>query len=280
MNIRFENVFFSYENFSLPANASPSRLQDLSFAIRPGEVIGIVGRSGSGKTTLLQLFNGLLLPERGRVLIDEADIHAADYDLVALRRRLGVVFQFPEIQLFAATVEEEIAFGLQRQNFDAEEISNRVTKALHAVGLDESFASRNPFTLSQGEKRRVALASVFVMQPETLILDEPTAGLDARGIAEILALLQNFHTAAKTLIIISHDVDLLASHCSRVLVLDQGRLLYDGTTRQLWGDENNASRQEVLQKVNLPLPRYQRVRRQLREKGYDWRGLPILKDSF
>ncbi|MDZ7361141.1 MAG: ATP-binding cassette domain-containing protein [candidate division KSB1 bacterium] len=264
MNIRFEKVWFAYENLSgIPTNWSTSQLQDISFEIRPGELVGIVGRSGSGKTTLMQLFNGLLLPARGRIVVDAQDINSSDYDLVALRRRLGVVFQFPETQLFAATVEEEIAFGPQQQQFGGEEITLRVTEALQAVGLDEAVRKRNPFTLSQGEKRRVALASVLAMRPETLVLDEPTASLDAAGVQEVRRILQKWHAAKKTLVIISHDIDLIASLCRRILVLERGSLLFDGETKALW---ESAQPHEILRRAGLPLPRTERLRRRLAAK--------------
>ncbi|MCG3121473.1 MAG: Energy-coupling factor transporter ATP-binding protein EcfA2 [bacterium] len=277
MTIRFENVWFIYESFN-PAHSITSQLQDLSFEIRQGEMVGLVGRSGSGKTTLMQLFNGLLLPARGRICVDDEDINSPHYDLVALRRRLGVVFQFPEMQFFAATVEEEIAFGPQQQNFRAEEITRCVTQALHIVGLEENYGRRNPFTLSQGEKRRVALASVLAMQPAMLVLDEPTASLDARGVAEVRGLLKSFHATGKTLVVISHDVDLIADLCPRVLILEEGRLIYDGATKALWGSEATPERQNIWQNAKLPLPRSQRLREHLATHGVAWDDIPILKE--
>jgi len=264
MNLRFENVSFAYENSISPTS---NQLEAINFAIRPGEVVGIVGRSGSGKTTLMQLCNGLLMPQQGRIVVDEQDINRTDYDLTALRRRLGLVFQFPETQLFAATVEEEIAFGPQQQNLGAITFQECVTNSLQLVGLNASFAGRNPFTLSQGEKRRVAIASVLAMQPEMLVLDEPTAGLDARGVAEISTILKDWLSPERTLMIISHDVDFIATPCSRVLVLEKGRLLYDGTASSLWGNEATLHGREVLQKANLPMPRYQRLQLHLLRQG-------------
>ncbi|MGH7595800.1 MAG: energy-coupling factor ABC transporter ATP-binding protein [bacterium] len=279
MTIRFENVWFAYESFAVPGNQPRPQLQDISFEIRAGELVGLVGRSGSGKTTLMQMFNGLLVPERGRVLVDEQDILMSDYDLTALRRRLGVVFQFPEMHLFAATVEEEIAFGPQQQNLPAADIAKNVTLALHQVGLDESFGGRNPFTLSQGEKRRVVLAGVLAMQPEMLVLDEPTASLDARGAWEVRRLLRDWQAAGKTLVIISHDIDLIARFCHRLLVLGEGRLIYDGPTASLWGIAGPDSAQELLQQAGLAWPRYQRLRQVLSSQDIPWQGISILKDG-
>ncbi|MGH7454953.1 MAG: energy-coupling factor ABC transporter ATP-binding protein [bacterium] len=278
MTIRFENVWFAYESFAAPGNRPKPQLQDISFKIRAGELAGLVGRSGSGKTTLMQMFNGLLAPERGRVLVDEQDIHSSNYDLTALRRRLGVVFQFPEMHLFAATVEEEIAFGPQQQNLPASEIAQRVTLALHQVGLDQSFSGRNPFTLSQGEKRRVALAGVLAMRPEMLVLDEPTASLDARGALEVRGLLCDWQTAGKTLVIISHDIDLIARLCPRLLILGEGRLIYDGPAASLWERAGPDSAQDMLRQAGLVWPRYQRLRRLMSFRGISWEDISILKE--
>ncbi len=279
MTIRFENVWFAYESFAAPGNRPKPQLQDISFEICAGELAGLAGRSGSGKTTLMQMFNGLLAPERGRVLVDGQDIHASDYNLTALRRRLGVVFQFPEMHLFAATVEEEIAFGPQQQNLPAAEIAQRVTLALHQVGLDESFRGRNPFTLSQGEKRRVALAGVLAMQPEMVVLDEPTASLDARGALEVRRLLRDWQAAGKTLVIISHDMDLIAHLCPRLLVLSEGRLVYDGPAASLWEMAELDLAQDLLRQAGLAWPRYQRLRRILSSQGISWQDIPVLKEG-
>lgn len=272
MTIRFENVSFAYENFAAPDNQPKPQLQEISFEIRAGELVGLAGRSGSGKTTLMQMFNGLLAPARGRVLVDGQDVHASDYDLTALRRRLGVVFQFPEMHLFAATVEEEISFSPIQQKIPGPEIAKRVTLALQQVGLDESFAGRNPFTLSQGEKRRVALAGVLAMQPEMIVLDEPTASLDARGTAEVSALLRTWHAGGKTVVVISHDIDLIARFCPRLFILGQGRLIYDGPTALLWGMAPSDSKRDILQQAGLPWPRYQRLREHLSRQHINWEG--------
>ena len=279
MTIRFENVWFAYESFAAPGKQPKPQLQDVSFEIRAGELVGVAGRSGSGKTTLMQMFNGLLVPARGRVLVDEQDIHASDYDLTTLRRRLGVIFQFPEMHLFAATVEEEIAFGPQQQNLPATEISQRATLALHQVGLDESFRGRNPFTLSQGEKRRVALAGVLAMQPEMLVLDEPTASLDARGASEVRRLLRDWQRAGKTLVIISHDIDLIARLCPRLLILSEGCLIYDNPVNSFWEMAGSDSAQDKLRLAGLPWPRYQRLRQHLSLIGISWQDIPFLKEG-
>jgi energy-coupling factor transport system ATP-binding protein len=279
MTIRFENVWFAYESFAASGKQPKSQLQDISFEIRAGELVGLAGRSGSGKTTLMQMFNGLLAPAQGRVLVDEQDILMSDYDLTALRCRLGVIFQFPEMHLFAATVEEEIAFGPQQQNLPATEIVQRVTLALHQVGLDESFGGRNPFTLSQGEKRRVALAGVLAMQPEMLVLDEPTASLDARGASEVRNLLRDWQRAGKTLVIISHDIDLIARLCPRLLILGEGRLVYDGPTATLWELPGPDSTLDLLRQAGLSWPRYERLRRILSSRGIPWQEIPFLKEG-
>ena len=279
MNIRFENVWFAYENLGASASQTHHQLQDIGFEVHDKDCIGIVGRSGSGKTTLMQLCNGLLAPECGRVLVDEQDIHAPDYDLSALRRRIGLAFQFPETQIFATTVFEEIAFGPRQQKLLPQEVSQRVSEALLRVGLDDAFAARNPFTLSQGEKRRVALAGIFAMRPEVLILDEPTASLDGRGIIEIRGLLHRWHAAGGTLLMISHDLDLIAGLCPRLLILEKGKLIYDGLITSLWEGEARNSTQKILQKAGLPLPRFERVRQHLASKGIPAGVISVLQEG-
>lgn len=279
MNIRFENVWFSYEHIGPAASQTHHQLQNISFEVYGKECVGMVGRSGSGKTTLMQLCNGLLAPGRGRVLVDEQDIHAPDYDLSALRRRIGLAFQFPETQIFATTVFEEIAFGPRQQKLLPQEVSQRVSESLLRVGLEDAFAERNPFTLSQGEKRRVALAGILAVRPELLILDEPTASLDGRGIAEIRGLLHRWHAADGTLLMISHDLDLIASLCPRLLILEKGKLIYDGLTASLWEGNPPSSAQEILQKAGLPLPRFERVRQHIVSKGIPQEAISALKED-
>ncbi len=268
MALSFHEVYFAYENFGPHSHNSPRyQLRDLNFQITPNEFVAIVGRSGSGKSTLLQMFNGLLPPISGEIRVDDKNIHAKGYDLTELRRRVGLVFQFPEAQLFAATVREDIAFAPAQQKLSFDETEKRTRLALAQVGLPENFLDRNPLTLSEGEKRRVAFAGIFAMQPEMLVLDEPTASLDARGIAEIKTLLRQWHHSGKTIVMISHDTDLVFALAQRVLVLHEGTIIFDGAPSQLWGDQEKA--RELCARAGLAVPRVIRMKRLLTTQGFD-----------
>lgn len=268
MPLSFHHVYFAYENFGTSAQGSPRyQLRDLTFQINASEFVAIVGRSGSGKSTLQQMCNGLLPPARGEILFNQKNIHAKGYDLAELRRRLGLVFQFPEAQLFAATVREDVAFAPVQQKLSLVEIDKRTHEALAQTGLSEKFLERNPLTLSEGEKRRVAFAGVLAMQPEMLVLDEPTASLDARGVLEVKTLLRQWHRLGKTIVMISHDADLVFALAQRVLVLHEGAIIFDGAPAELWGDEEKVN--ALCSRAGLALPRAIRVRRQLLQRGFD-----------
>ncbi len=273
MKITFRGVHFTYDHFGESGPEDKKfQLSGLSFEINGPEFVAMAGRSGSGKTTLLQMFNGLLRPRQGEILIDGRNIHTPGFDLTALRRRLGLAFQFPEAQLFAATVREDIGFAPQQQKLPVAEIETRTRQALQEVGLTENFLERDPFTLSEGEKRRAALAGILAMQPEMLILDEPTAGLDARGITEIKSLLRRWHEQGRGLIMISHDADLIASLAQRVLVLHQGAILFDGKPTELWPISSQASphspaHAEIIQHAGLAVPRCVRLAGKLERLG-------------
>jgi len=268
MTITFRDVCFAYENFNQPTSTSPRyQLRDLNFQISPNEFVAIIGRSGSGKSTLMQMFNGLLPPAAGEIRVDNQNIHAKGYNLTELRRRAGLVFQFPEAQLFAATVREDVAFAPMQQKLSGMEIEKRTRLALAQVGLPEFFLERNPLTLSEGEKRRVAFAGILAMQPEMLVLDEPTASLDARGVADIRVLLQQWHHSGKTIVMISHDTDLVAELAQRVLVLHGGTISFDGTPQELWVDPDEAH--ELCARAGLAVPRAIRMERLLAKRGFE-----------
>lgn len=223
----------------------------------------MIGPSGSGKTTLMQHFTGLLKPDHGRVVFEGKDIWGKECNLTSLRRKVGLVFQFPEKQLFAETVYEDIAFGPKNLSLDESEIRERVRSAMERVQLEfETFAERSPFSLSEGEKRRAALAGVLVMQPEMLILDEPTAGLDHKGVNAMLDILHDFHSRGKTLLLISHNLDLVGILASRVLVLNEGQMRFDGSIRDLFNDS------ELLQSLGLERPRLQVIVQKLKQNGW------------
>lgn len=226
MKIVFEKVSFYYDN-KLPTTKPV--LKEVSLEIGENEFIGIVGPSGSGKTTLLQHFTGLLEPTSGRVLFDGDDIFSKNYNLNSLRGKIGVVFQFPESQLFEESVYDDIAFGPRNYQVPEDEIEQRAGEVCEMLGLDfSSVRNRSPFTLSEGEKRRVALAGIVVMEPDFLILDEPTACLDASGVKQVQKLLSQLSRDGKTIVLVSHDLEFVARMCERIVVLKNGIICYDG----------------------------------------------------
>jgi len=247
LEIRLENVWYRYDGVLAP---DVDVLRDVSLTIGQGEFVGLVGRSGSGKTTLLQHFTALLVPTRGRVLVDGVDVNQRGVDLAEIRRRIGLVFQFPEMQLFEETVAKDVAFGPRNLGLAEEAVDERVRTALQQVGLDPGvFWNRSPHRLSEGEKRRVALAGVLAMQPEVLVLDEPTAGLDPRGTATIEGILVGLHAQGKTIVLVSHNMDLVARRCQRVVALQRGKVVFDGPKGAFFEDER------LVHELGLKLPR-------------------------
>ena len=240
-------------------------LEDVSFTLHDGEFVGIIGHTGSGKSTLVQHLNGLLKPTSGQVLIDGEDLHGENVNRRALRQRIGLVFQYPEYQLFEETVAKDIAFGPKNQGLGAEEIDARVRRAMASVHLDyEKYAEKSPFELSGGQMRRVAIAGVLAMEPSVLILDEPTAGLDPRGRDRILSMLEELRSRDHTTILmVSHSMEDMARLATRLLVISKGRLAADGTPREIF------SRPDLLRSVGLDVPEAAKLCAALREKGYD-----------
>ena len=209
-------------------------LNDVSFRIEEGEFVGIIGHTGSGKSTLVQHLNGLLKPSSGQVLVDGEDLNGEHVDRRALRQRIGLVFQYPEYQLFEDTVAKDIAFGLS-----AEEISERVHYAMDCVHMDYAkYAERSPFELSGGQMRRAAIAGVLAMRPSVLSLDEPTAGLDPKGRDKILTMLEELHAAGHvTIIMVSHSMDDMARLATRLIVMAEGKILASGAPREIFARE-------------------------------------------
>lgn len=235
MHIRVESLTHIY------ARGTPAErvaLRGVNLEIGPGERVGISGPTGSGKSTLVQHMAGLLTPAAGQVLLDGVPAHARTPEARARRRQVGLAFQFPEAQMFEVTVFREVAFGPRHLGLDADEIAARVRWALEMVGLDpDSFADRVPFALSGGEMRRVALAGILALRPRVLILDEPTAGLDPRGRADILARLRAWQEETRaTLILVSHHLDEMAGLVDRVVLLADGQVVADGSTCSILGD--------------------------------------------
>lgn len=259
MKIEFEKVSFHYDN-KLPKTRPV--LKEISLEIGEREFVGIVGPSGSGKTTLLQHFTGLLKPTSGCVLFDGNDIFSKNYDQYALRKKIGVVFQFPESQLFEETVYDDIAFGPRNYQVPEAEIELMAKNVCEMLGLDlPSIRTRSPFSLSEGEKRRVALAGIVVMDPNFLILDEPTACLDAFGVKQVRKLLSQLSREGKTIILVSHDLDFVAKICERILVLKEGAVCYDGLKPGFFENKN------LLHSLAFEEPRLLRYYHKMRELG-------------
>ena len=251
MLIRVENLGYTYTPGTPLARTA---LRGVSLEIGPGERIGLAGRTGSGKSTLVQHIAGLLTPTQGQVLLDGVSAHAHVAAARASRRRMGLAFQHPEDQIFEQTVWGEIAFGPRNLGLNQADIAAQVHWAMEMVGLDLAMENRSPFTLSGGEMRRVALASILAMRPEVLILDEPTAGLDPRGRRELLARVRAWQTeTGSTLMVVSHSLDELAYLVDRVIVLNQGRVAADGPAPQVLSDSAllSAAGLEVPQTVML-----------------------------
>ena len=237
-------------------------LQDVSFAVEPGEFIGVIGHTGSGKSTLMQHMNGLLKPTEGSVLLGGKDIWSDKALTRQSRFRVGLVFQYPEYQLFEETVYKDIAFGPKNMGLKAEEIDRRVREAAGFVGLTEAQLQASPFDLSGGQKRRVAIAGVIAMEPEVLILDEPTAGLDPEGRGEILQNIESYRKAKNaTIMMVSHSMNDVARLADRLFVLCDAKLVMDGTPREVF------SRAQELLDMGLDIPDVTRVFLHLRRLG-------------
>ena len=240
-------------------------LEEVSLQIKEGECVGIVGETGSGKTTLVQHFNGLLRPSSGRIWVEGAEIGRSGRSEVKLRQRVGLVFQYPEHQLFEETVFDDIAFVLrQHKSFSSEEIIQRVRSACEVVGLDyEDVRRRSPFELSSGEMRRVALAGILIQDPRLLILDEPTVGLDGPSKGEILREIRRLHRSGKTVVIVSHGVEDLLEIVTRLIVLKDGKILTSGLPAEVFAALSKAGKLEFL------VPSIFRLCHELRTEGWD-----------
>ena len=240
-------------------------LSDINLTIRDGEFIGLIGHTGSGKSTLVQHLNGLIMPTSGRVLVDGMDLADKATDRRAVRQRVGLVFQYPENQLFEETVEKDIAFGPKNLGLDETEIARRVKDAMRRVALDyDKLHDRSVFELSGGQMRRVAIAGVLAMEPQVLVLDEPCAGLDPRGREEILSLIKKLHEdAGTTIVMVSHSMDDVASLAERVIVMNHGEVAMDGAPRDVF------SCGEELRGMGLDVPQAVQLAAKLRDRGFD-----------
>ena len=239
-------------------------LDEISLEIPDGQFIGIIGHTGSGKSTLIQHLNGLLRATSGAIYYDGENIYQEGYDMSTLRSKVGLVFQYPEHQLFEVDVFSDVCFGPKNLGLSKEEVEERAKKALTQVGLDESYYKKSPFELSGGQKRRVAIAGILAMHPQVLILDEPTAGLDPKGRDEILdqvALLQKERKI--TVILVSHSMEDVARYVDRIIVVNDGKILFDDTPKQVF------QHYKELESVGLAAPQVTYVVKALKEKGWD-----------
>ena len=260
--IKAENVNYIYQQ-GMPFERQA--LYDVNIEIEDGSLVALIGHTGSGKSTLIQHFNALVKPTSGKIIINGIDVTAPKADLRLVRKTVGLVFQYPEHQLFEETVYKDIAFGPKNMGFSDEEIDKRVRESAALVGLKEKHLTRSPFDLSGGQKRGVAIAGVLAMNPKVLILDEPTAGLDPKGRDEILATIKKLHEENKEMIIIfvSHSMEDVAKTAERVIVMNDGHVEMQGTVAEVFAQA------EHLQKIGLNVPQVTLLTDKLRLAGYD-----------
>ena len=279
MEIKFDDVSYVY-NAKTPLKKVA--LKDINLVIQEGKVNALIGTSGSGKTTLIQLINSLLVPTKGKVTVDEDVIGNKGHvkNINALRRKVGIVFQFPEEQFFNLTVKKEIEFGLLSFNYRTNEIDKRVSDSLRMVGLDDSYLERDPFKLSNGEQRKVAIASILVFNPKVIVFDEPTIGLDydsKKNLVKLIRMLKNRYN--KTIIIISHDIDFIHAISDYVILLDNGKLITSGNKYDILANP------EALEYFNIPMPKivefsYKALKDKGIKMGYRDDVNDLLKDIY
>ena len=261
MGIKIENVFYTYQK---KASNSTLALNDVSFAINDNDFVALVGETGSGKSTLAQCLNALIIPDQGQIEVDGVVVsykNRKSKQMRGLRKRVGLVFQFPEYQLFEETVEKDVAFGVKNFGVKGEEALEQAHKALSQVGLDESYYKRAPFDLSGGERRKVAIAGILAINPDILIFDEPTVGFDPASAKDLMNLIVSMHQQGKTIIIITHDMDLVNEYVQKVFMLENGKLVFEGTPSELFVHVQNYDRLDIPKTIRLALA--------LKEKGMD-----------
>lgn len=261
MNIKIDEISYIY-NGGTPFEKKA--LDRVSLEIGEGEFIGLIGHTGSGKSTFVQHLNALMLPTEGRVYVDGIDTSEKGVNLRQVRQKVGLVFQYPEYQLFEETIYKDIAFGPENLGLGEDEVETRVREAMDLVGLDfATMKDHSPFELSGGQKRRVAIAGVLAMQPKVLVLDEPTAGLDPHGRDEILGQIEKLYkNQDMTIVLVSHSMEDIAKLAKRVIVFAEGRVMYDGETREVF------SHSKELEDLNLGIPQITSFMKELRLRGY------------
>ena len=261
MSIKVDNLFYTY---SKKTPFESEALHDISLEIKEGSFTALIGQTGSGKSTLVQHLNGLIWPQEGKIEVDEFILDSKKKKhkkIKDLRKHVGVVFQFPEYQLFEDTVEKDVAFGPKNFGFKDKEALDLAHQALLSVGIKEEYFTRSPFELSGGERRRVAIAGILALNPDILVLDEPTAGLDPVGCLQIMSLVQKMHRDGKTIIIVTHDMDLVMKYASDVIILKDGGVAFKGTPKELFKE----SREEL----SIEIPQLYQFIALLKEKGIE-----------
>ena len=273
MGISLENVSYTYQS-GTPFERRA--LFDMTVTIKDGSYTAFIGHTGSGKSTIMQLLNGLYLPTSGQVKVDDTNINSQSKtkEMKTIREKVGLVFQFPESQLFAETVLEDIAFGPQNFGVSKEEAEQRALESLRLVGLSDELRDQNPFDLSGGQMRRVAIAGILAMQPDILVLDEPTAGLDPQGRKELMSLFKQLHLSGITIVLVTHLMDDVADYATAVNVMEKGRLVLSGTPKDVF------QKVAFLKEKQLGVPKITEFALQLQEKGYSFESLPITIEEF
>ncbi|MCR5396304.1 MAG: energy-coupling factor transporter ATPase [Lachnospiraceae bacterium] len=261
MSLILDKVSYKY---STGTAYEVTALDQVSLKIEDGQFIGIIGHTGSGKSTLIQHLNGLLKATEGSIYYNGQDIYDKDYDLKDLRTQVGMVFQYPEHQLFETTVFEDVKFGPKNQGLDDKEATLRAYEALRSVGFPEDYYDQSPFELSGGQKRRAAIAGVLAMKPAVLILDEPTAGLDPKGRDEILGLISDMHKkTGNTVILVSHSMEDVANYVDRIIVMNDAKVYMDGTPKEVFG------RAKDLEEIGLAVPEVTYLMMELKNRGWN-----------
>ncbi|MCI6868530.1 MAG: energy-coupling factor transporter ATPase [Lachnospiraceae bacterium] len=261
MAIRIEHLNYVY---SADTAFEKHALSDINLEIPDGQFIGVIGHTGSGKSTLIQHLNGLLKATSGTIYYNDKNIYEEGYDMKALRSKVGLVFQYPEHQLFEADVFSDVCFGPKNLGLSKEEVEARAYEALRLVGLKEKHYKKSPFELSGGQKRRVAIAGILAMEPDVLVLDEPTAGLDPKGRDDILDQVAKLHREKKiTVILVSHSMEDVARYVERIIVMNKGHVLFDNTPREVF------KHYKELESVGLAAPQVTYLMHELQDKGWD-----------
>ena len=260
MSIKLEKINYIYS----PGTAYEKHaLKDVSLEIPQGQFVGIIGHTGSGKSTLIQHFNGLMKATSGQLYYNEESIYDEKYDMNSLRSQVGLVFQYPEHQLFEVDVFTDVCFGPKNQGLSKEECGDRAREALELVGFPEKYYRQSPFELSGGQKRRAAIAGVLAMRPQVLVLDEPTAGLDPKGRDDILDQIEHLHKeTGMTVILVSHSMEDVAKYVDRLIVMNRGEKMLDGTPKEVF------THYKELEKVGLAAPQVTYIMHDLKEKGF------------